>query len=107
MMKNESGLKPLGRAVLVVPFEVKKPGSMIVIPDNVRSNQLQIETQVTVIEIGPTAWHDEPVPRAVAGDVVLVGKFAGVMARGPNDGKDYRLINDTDIFCAIEVKGND
>ena len=101
-MKNESGLRPLGRAVLVVPFEVKKPGSMIVIPDNVRSNQLQIETQVTVVEIGPTAWHNEPIARAQPGDVVLVGKFSGVMAKGSKDGKDYRLINDTDIFCAIE-----
>lgn len=101
-MRNESGLKPLGRAVLVVPFEVKKPGSRIVIPDNVRSNQLQIETQVTVVAVGPTAWHNEPAPRAKPGDVVLVGKFSGVMAKGPKDSKDYRLINDADIFCKVE-----
>jgi co-chaperonin GroES (HSP10) len=106
-MKNESGLKPLGRAVLVVPYEPQKKGSLIVMPDVVRSSQLAIETRAVVVEVGPEAWADEKVPRAKEGDKVFISKFAGVMAKGTADGKDYRLINDNDIFCAIEVDAND
>ena len=107
-MKNESGLKPLGHAVLTVPWEdpVKKKESLIVLPDEVRARLEAIETQVMVIEVGPNAWADEP-PRAKPGDVVLVGKYSGAVAKGPRDGKDYRLVNDNDIYCAVEVKANE
>lgn len=64
-----------------------------------------IDNRARVIETGPSAWHDEPSPRAVAGDIVLVTKFAGFMAVGPKDGKPYRLVNDRDIFCAITHEG--
>lgn len=100
-MVNESGLKPLGRAVLVKPYEPEMVNSLIKIPDFVRQNSALADTRCIVIELGPHAWHDELSPRAVVGDIVLVTKFAGFMAVGTADGELYRLVNDRDIFCQI------
>ena len=101
-MINESGLRPLGRAVLVQPYEPERASSLIVMPDSVEANQLMIEQRAIVVEVGPTCWHDEPVPRAVVGDKVLLARFAGYMAKGTKDGKQYRFVNDRDIFATIE-----
>lgn len=101
-MKNESGLHPLGRAVLVEPYEPEIKKSMIVMPDTVKERSAMVETRAIVLEIGPTAWDDEKVPRAKVGDKVLLSKFAGVVAVGIKDGKRYRLVNDIDIFCRLE-----
>lgn len=100
-MVNESGLKPLGRAVLVEPYEPGIAGGRIKIPDFVKQNSALADTRCIVVECGPHAWHDEPTPRAKSGDRVLVTKYAGFMATGTKDGKLYRLVNDRDIFCCI------
>ena len=100
-MENNSGLDPRGVAVLVRPLDVKPKGGMIELPPGVRERLTTIENQVTVIAIGPSAWHDEPAPRAEVGETVLVTKFAGFMVKGVKDGEAYRLVNDRDIFCAI------
>lgn len=99
---NESGLKPLGRAVLVQPYEPERKQSLIVLPDEVQGRQMMVEQRAVVIEVGANCWHDEPTPRAKPGDKVLVARFAGYMATGTKDGKSYRFINDRDIFAAIE-----
>lgn len=105
-MKNESGLKPLGRAVLVQPYEPDLKGGMIEIPDFVKAKQQSIEQRAIVIEAGPSAWDGEPVPRAKPGDKVLLSGFAGYMATGTADNKQYRFVNDRDIFAQIEVENN-
>jgi len=102
-MMNKSGLKPLGRAVLVEPYEPEVKKSLIVMPDTVKDRTTMVETRAVVIDVGPVAWDDEPQPRAKPGDKVLITKFAGTMVVGTEDGKAYRLVNDRDIFCAIEV----
>ena len=99
-MKNVSGLKPLGRAVLVEHYEPEKKDSLIFLPDTVAERSLMVEQRAVVVEVGPACWPDEP-PRAKPGDKVLVSKLAGYMALGPADGKRYRLVNDRDIFAAI------
>ena len=99
-MTNESGLQPLGRAVLVEHYEPEKKESMIEIPDFVKDRTLMIEQRAIVIECGPACWPDEPA-RAQPGDKVLISKMAGYMTLGPSDGKRYRMINDRDIFAKI------
>lgn len=99
-MANESGLRPLGRAVLVEHYEPEKRDSLIELPDMVKDRTLMVEQRARVIECGPACWPDEPA-RAVPGDLVLISKMAGYMAVGPADGKRYRLINDRDIFAGI------
>ena len=105
-MKNNSGLIPLGHAVLVEPYEPMKKDSLIVMPDTVKERTLMVETRAKVVATGPEAWCDEQVPRAMIGDHVLISKFAGVMATGVKDGKTYRLVNDRDIYCRIEEDEN-
>jgi co-chaperonin GroES (HSP10) len=100
-MVNNSGLKPLGKAVLVEPYEPEIKKGLIVIPDTVRERTIMVETRCVVIEVGPACWDDEKVPRAKPGDKVLITKFAGVMAQGTLDGKQYRFVNDRDIFAGI------
>ncbi len=100
-MKNESGLKPLGRAVLVEHYEPEKEGSLIFIPDAANTRMMMVEQRAIVIEAGSEAWKEEGQPRAKPGDLVLLSAMAGYMARGTADGKQYRLVNDRDIFAQI------
>ena len=104
MTMNKSWLNPLGRAVLVKPYEPEIKKSVIAIPETVRERTSMVETRAIVLEAGPQAWDDEKVPRAQPGDKVLISKFAGVMAQGTADGEKYRLVNDLDIYCKIEVE---
>lgn len=104
-MINNSGLDPRGVAVLIKTYEPERKGGQIVLPDAVSSRMAMVDNRAVVVAIGPSAWHDEPFPRAKVGDKVLVTKFAGFMAKGPADGETYRLVNDRDIFCAITYEG--
>jgi Co-chaperonin GroES (HSP10) len=103
-MSNQSGLKPLGRAVLIEPYLPERKESLIVLPDEVQGRQQMIDQRAVVVEVGPNCWCDEPGPRAKVGDKVLVARYAGFMAQGTKDGKQYRFVNDRDIFAAIEVE---
>ncbi len=104
-VKNTSGVAPLGRAVLVEYYEPKKEESLIVLPDAVKDREILIEQRAIVVEVGPLAWCNEPVPRARPGDKVLMAKFSGHQLTGPADGKKYRIVNDQDIFAAITSEG--
>ena len=99
-MENLSGLEPLGRAVLVAPYEPEKVGSLIEIPEFVKERTTAVDTRVVIVAIGPNCWPDERA-RAVPGDKVLISKMAGHVARGTADGKLYRFINDRDVFARI------
>jgi co-chaperonin GroES (HSP10) len=101
MNENTSGLAPLGVAVLIKLYEPERRGAQIVLPESVQGRMNMVDNRAVVVEVGPSAWHDEPCPRAKVGDRVLVTKFAGFVAKGPSDGQTYRLVNDRDIFCAI------
>ena len=104
---NKSGLKPLGRAVLVTPYEPERKQSVIHIPETINERTKMVETRAIVVDIGPSAWYDEPTPRASVGDKVMVSKFAGVVVKGTADGMMYRLVNDMDLFCRIEVDSHE
>lgn len=103
---NPSGVEPRGRAVLIRTYEPELQKTMIEIPDHVKFSQQMVNQRAIVIAVGPTAWHDEPEPRAVAGEHVLVTKFAGFMVSSDisADGLTYRLVNDRDVFAAIKEK---
>lgn len=101
MQQNESGLEPLGRAVLVKMIEAQKKDSLIAIPESVKERQSIMEDRAQVVAIGKECWADESAPRAAPGDSVIVTKMAGYVVRGPKDEQLYRLVNDRDIFCRI------
>jgi len=104
-ISNTSGLKPLGRAVLVKPYttEATTPTG-IILPDSVRQKDQLAEQRAIVVEIGPTAWAGEPVPRAKVGDKILFSKWSGYQAVGPGDQGVYRVVNDSDIFMQITAE---
>ena len=104
-MINESGLEPRGVAVLIQAYEPERAGALIEIPDHVKGRMDMVDSRAVVIAVGTQAWYDEREPRALPGDKVLVTKYAGFMAKGPTDGKMYRLVNDRDIFCRIAEGG--
>lgn len=100
-MENNSGLFPLGRAVLIRPYTPERQQGLIQLPAEVQGRAQMLEQRAQVVAIGPSAWHDEPQPRAKIGDKVLVSKFSGYMAEGTLDNEQYRFVNDRDIFAAI------
>lgn len=99
---NESGLRPLGHAVLVEPYEPEIKKSLLVIPETVQERNTMIETRARIVDIGPAAWIDEPQPRALPGEIVLISKYDGTMVISPRNGKRYRLVNDKAIYCGTE-----
>jgi co-chaperonin GroES (HSP10) len=103
-MENTSGVRPLGRAVLIEYFEPERKDSRIVIPESVVDRVNAVEQRARVIEVGSFCWPDEPA-RARPGDYVLISKMAGYQLTGPADGKKYRLINDRDIFAQLTHLG--
>lgn len=103
-VRNTSGLRPLGRAVLVEYYVPEQKSSTIVIPENYTDRVNSLEQRAQVIAVGPACWPDEP-PRAKVGDHVLISKMAGYQCDGPADKRKYRLVNDRDIFAAITSDG--
>lgn len=99
-IQNNSGLRPLGRAVLVKPYEPEKKRSLIALPDSVTEKMVMTDTRVIIIELGQHCWPDEP-PRAKVGDKVFISKFSGAITRGTKDGEVYRVVNDKDIYLQI------
>ena len=100
-VKNNSGLTPLGQAILVEPYEPQLKSQVIEIPISAKERMTMAEQRAVVIEIGPEAWKDEKQPRAQVGDKVMVAAYAGMITTGPLDGKQYRVINARDIFLRI------
>lgn len=106
-MDNNSGLLPLGKAVLLKMYEASPASGLIVIPDSVRNSSSLMENRGVVLAVGPAAWDDEAAPRCAVGDRVIITKMAGYNAIGPADGGLYRIVNDRDVFCKITKENND
>lgn len=102
-MENTSGLKPLGRAVLLKPYEPERKNSLIAIPDFVQERTAALDQRAIVVEVGAACWPDEPA-RAKPGDKVLVSKLAGYTTNQTLDGQLYRFVNDRDIFAGINFE---
>jgi co-chaperonin GroES (HSP10) len=101
---NPSGVRPLGRAVLVEYYEPERRDTVIYVPESVRKGETLVEQRAIVVEIGVACWPDEP-PRAKVGDRVLIARMSGYALTGPADGKLYRIVNDRDIFAQITHEG--
>lgn len=103
---NTSGLEPLGRSILVEPWEPQRKTSVIALPDSVRDNERVLDVKVRVVAIGPIAWVEEPFHRANVGDIVYVAKMSGFVVRQGADGKPYRFVNDRDVFARVTGEVN-
>lgn len=99
--QRECGVRPKGHAVLALPYEKPKGNSMIVIPETVKERTQMLEDKVWIIAIGAACWQDEPTPRAMVGDLVLIPYLSGRMVRGKN-GVLYRMVNDRDVIAEVD-----
>lgn len=104
---NESGWSPTGRAILVKPHTEKKknPESKIIIPESVSDRTRLMEDRAIVVEIGPLAWSEEPMPRAAIGQEVILAAFAGYLLKG-DDGEMYRFVNEREVFAVRNTEVN-
>ena len=101
---NDSGLKPSGHYILVLPDEVeKKTASGIYLANETIENKQRDTTQGTLVAVGHIGWAEfnDGTPWAEVGDKVVYGKYAGRDMTG-QDGKKYVLMNCEDILAVVE-----
>ena len=109
MSLNNSGIKPVGLSILVLPEQVAEKtaaGIILGTPMELEREQLK-QTEGVVVEIGPLAFHDEldekgnRIPRCKVGDRVVMTAYAGMIKEGKDELK-YRLIRDCDVIGVLE-----
>lgn len=108
VLENNSGLRPVGRSVLIEPYEPEFKTTLIKIPQTISDRARLVETRGIVVAIGPDAWCSDPskheTPRAKVGDKVLMTSYCGSFVLGTKDQKTYRMVRDDDIYCQIDVE---
>jgi co-chaperonin GroES (HSP10) len=101
-MENKSGIHPKGHRVLIYPEPVEtttESGIIVSTGNNIEKERLA-QLRGTVVEVGNTAWHDQPEAWVKAGDKVIFGKYSGLIYTG-DDEQEYRIINDLDIVATV------
>ena len=102
-MQNTSGIRPKGHRVLILPDpveEVTQSGIILSVGEN-RDRERLAQLKGTIVELGNTAWLDQPSPWANEGDHVIFGKYSGLIYQGADD-KEYRIINDLDVVALVD-----
>jgi len=99
---NESGFLPLDTKVLVLPDTIDdtSEGGIVLTSDTIKQNDLAV-TEGYLVDIGNAAFNDyssedSDLEVMMPGARVVWAIYAGQMLEG-EDGKMYRLINDTDL----------
>ena len=102
-MQNTSGIHPKGHRVLILPDpveEVTQSGIIFSVGEN-RDRERLAQLKGTIVELGNTAWLDQPSPWANEGDHVIFGKYSGLIYKGADE-KEYRIINDLDVVAIVD-----
>ncbi|MCK5846351.1 MAG: co-chaperone GroES [Bacteroidales bacterium] len=91
---SKVNIKPLGARVLVEEVAaVTKTASGIIIPDAAQEKP----SKATIVAVG-NGTSSEKIEVSV-GDTILYAKYAGTAIK--EDGKDYIIINQTDILAIV------
>lgn len=97
-------IKPTGWRILIKPdpAETKSPGGIIIQTENRLNRVGQIFG--TVVDIGPQAWKQvgDGTPWAKVGDRVSYAKYGGTVLTDPEDGEEYVMLNDQDVWAIID-----
>jgi chaperonin GroES len=96
-------LRPTTDRILIERESVQKPGSMIVLPEEV--DKINRPARGVVKAVGPTAGYidpetDVPLLDVYPGDRVIFGRHAGVEVE--ENGVKFWLVAYKDILCKIE-----
>ena len=101
-MINNSGITPVGHRVLIKPLviEEKTSGGIIIATTTLDMERLA-QMKGVVVEVGGTAYADQPSPWCQVGDLVTFGKYSGLVYKGEEtlDKMEYRIVNDLDIVA--------
>jgi len=102
---SEPGLKPEGVRVIILPDPVEEvtKGGIIVKAEVTKENEKMQRVKGTLVAIGPRAELETEDGMMMVGDRVLYAKHSGFLVDG-DDGVEYRLANDEDIFVKISDK---
>lgn len=95
---NFSGYRPVDTKVLVLPdyIDETSEGGIVLTSDTVEQNELAI-TEGYLVAYGDEAFNDWKFSASLEPGIRIVwAVYAGQMLEG-DDGRWYRLINDTDI----------
>jgi co-chaperonin GroES (HSP10) len=97
------GIHPTGHRVLIFPDPVDDTfaGSKIVRPQTQRDREQVAQETGTIVEIGPSAWADQPEKWADTGDRVIFARYNGLNYKRGD--KTYRLLNDLDIAGCLDL----
>jgi co-chaperonin GroES (HSP10) len=101
-MENKSGIHPKGHRILIYPEPVEETtasGIVINTGNNIERERLA-QLRGVVVEVGSTAWHDQPEAWVKPGDKIIFGKYSGLIYKGDDD-LEYRIINDLDIVATV------
>ena len=102
MVVNESGITPVGHRLLIKPLviEEKSQGGIIIASSTLDMERLA-QMKGVVVEVGSTAYADQPEAWCKLGDLVTFGKYSGLIYKGEEtlDKKEYRVVNDLDIVA--------
>ena len=103
MTVNESGIHPVGHRVLIKPMEFQETtesGIIIAVGSSIDQQRLA-QMQGVVIEMGTTAYSDQPEPWCKVGDKITFGKYSGLIYKDKEtlDKEEYRVINDLDVVA--------
>ena len=101
-MENKNGIHPKVHRFLIYPEPIEETtASGILLSVGVeRDRERLAQLRGIVVEVGGTAWHDQPEVWAKTGDKVIFGKYSGLIYKG-DDGEEYRIINDLDIVATV------
>ena len=103
MITNASGIHPKGHRVLILPDPVEEvtQSGIILSVGQERDRERLEQLKGTIVEVGDSAWLDQPSPWAKVGDHVIFGKYSGLIYDG-DDEKEYRIINDLDVVAIVD-----
>ena len=100
---NQSGITPVGHRVLIKPdvVEHKTESGIIVHTGQTEDRERLAQIRGVVVELGNTAFADQPTPWCKVGDRITFGKYSGLIYKGEEtiDGHEYRIINDLDVVA--------
>src|SRR3990167_7804977 len=103
-------LRPTYNRVLVKLGSVEeKTKGGIVISDAYANRAAKGAQLVTVVELGPDAFHDTRTERewCQEGDKVFIVRYCGEDYVDPKTNEMYRIINDVDIIAIVDDEEED
>ena len=104
VFENNSGIQPVDMRVLVLPIKTETvTEGGIVLTQQTTEMEDRGHVKARLVAVGAQSFEDikSVGHRPKAGSIVSIAKYAGYLITG-KDGKEYRIINDTDVVAVLD-----